>query len=172
MIVRRFFKFIFIIGFLFISGCNRQDDDAVYLTDSQSQRILMFSSIPWDYRNLTKAKGGKCNIERIKTTESGDWIIEGWVIPSDNAKKLAHTLLLGLNVNGKESFGIPRRKYRADVAEYFHNNNLLISGFEAQFKKRSLPENACIEIYQIIDQELIQCPNNLLVNFKAEQICS
>jgi hypothetical protein len=168
----KFFKIIFVSAFLFIGGCNSRDDEFVYMTDIQNQKILMFNSIPIDYRYLPKIKGGVCNIEKIESLESGDIIIKGWIIPSASAKNLANTLLLGLDVEGKQTFGIPRRTFRSDVAEYFHNADLLKSGFEARFKKRTLPEGSCLSMYQIVDHVLIQCSKKLLVNFKVEQTCS
>jgi hypothetical protein len=112
--------------------------------------------------------GGECNFERITKELNGDYSVIGWAIPSFKASSVAQTYLISVKTNGSNRFGLTQKLDRSDVAEHFKNKQLLNVGFFARFKKSDLQSGACISIYQIYDQTMFKCKNNL--HFKENGI--
>ena len=148
-----------------ISGCSQRDD---LPTDINLHRVILFSAVPLDYRYVKRDVGGECNFERITKELNGDYSVVGWAIPSISALSVAQAYLISVNINGSLRYGLAQKQDRSDVAEHFKNKKLLNVGFVARFKKSDLQSGSCINIYQIYDQTMMKCKNNLY--FKEDGI--
>jgi hypothetical protein len=159
------FKCLAAILLIIISGCSQKDD---LPNDINLHRVILFSAVPLDYRHLKRDVGGECNFERITKELNGDYSVIGWAIPSISASSVARTYLISVDVNNSLRFGLAQKQDRSDVADHFKNKKLLNVGFLARFKKSDLQSGTCINIYQVYDQTILKCKNDL--NFKEDGI--
>ena len=159
------FRYLAVLLLIIISGCSQKDD---LPTDINLHRVILFSAVPLDYRHLKRDIGGECNFERITKELNGDYSVIGWAIPSIGASSIAQTYLISVNTNNSLRFGLAQKQDRSDVADHFKNMQLLNVGFLARFKKSDLQSGSCINIYQVYDQTILKCKNDL--NFKEDGI--
>ena len=163
-------SYLILITALSLFGCKASNDK---LSEGISdQHIILFSSLPYEYSYLKKVTNGLCNFESLNSTGNKYFSLTGWAIPSEDAAQASSTFILRIKSNSHESFGLPRRISRQDVADYYKNPKLVASGFEASFRKEDLPLNSCINVYQVLRGQLIKCPNSLYVDFQKIKSCS
>jgi len=141
-------------------------------TGINDQHIILFSSLPLEYARLKKVTHGLCNFESLKDIGNDNFLLIGWAIPSEVETQASSTIIVRIKSSPHESFGLPRRISRQDVADHFKNPKLLASGFEAIFRKEDLPLNSCINVYQVLRGQMIECPKSLYVDFQKIESCS
>jgi hypothetical protein len=161
-------KYVLLGLLVAVIGCSQKDDLS---SDINLHRVILFSSIPLDYRYLSQKIGGECNYERIEKELNGDYTVFGWAIPSASAQFTAHTYLISIEKNESIRFGIALKQERSDVANHFKNKKLSDVGFFARFKQSDLPREACINVYQIYDKSILKCKKNLLFNEVGIEAC-
>ena len=151
-------------------GCKPSNDKLS--TSINDQHIILFSSLPLEYARLKKVAHGLCNFESLKDIGNDNFLLTGWAIPSEVETQASSTIIVRIKSSSHESFGLPRRISRQDVADHFKNPKLLASGFEASFRKEDLPLNSCIHVYQVLRGQMIECANSLSVDFQKIESCS
>lgn len=84
--------------------------------------------------------------------------LSGWAIISSEEGILPDNIAIGFQKDNKETFIFPEKKVeRKDVASYFKNKNLLLSGFKAQVEKTTFQSADSIILYQLFNGHLYQC---------------
>ena len=162
-------SYLILITVLALFGCKATNDKlSLGISD---QHIILFSSLPYEYSHLKKVTNGLCNFESLNSAGNNYVSLTGWAIPSKDATQASSTLLLRITSNYRERFGLPRRISRQDVADHFKNPKLVASGFVANFKKEDLPLNSCINVFQVLRGQLIECPNSLYTDFQKMKSC-
>ena len=151
-------------------GCKPSNDKLS--TSINDQHIILFSSLPLEYARLKKVTHGLCHFESLKSIGNDNFVLTGWAIPSEVETQASSTIIVSIKSSSQESFGLLRRISRQDVADHFKNPKLIASGFEANFRKEDLPLNSCMNVYQILRGQMIECPNSLYVDLKQMKSCS
>jgi hypothetical protein len=160
---------LILIAVIALVGCKPSNDKLS--TGINDQHIILFSSLPLEYARLKKVTHGLCNFESLKDIGNDNFLLTGWGIPSEVETQASSTIIVRIMSSSHESFGLPRRISRQDVADHFKNPKLLASGFEAIFRKEDLPLNSCINVYQILRGQMVECPNSLSVDFQKIKSC-
>lgn len=150
-------------------GCKPSNDKLS--TSINDQHIILFSSLPLEYARLKKVTHGLCHFESLKSIGNDNFVLTGWAIPSEVETQASSTIIVSIKSSSQESFGLLRRISRQDVADHFKNPKLIASGFEANFRKEDLPLNSCMNVYQILRGQMIECPNSLYVDLKQMKSC-
>jgi hypothetical protein len=161
--------FLILITAIGVFGCKPSNDKLS--TSINDQHIILFSSLPLEYARLKKVTHGLCNFESLKSLGNDNFLLTGWAIPSEVETQASSTIIVRIKSSPHESFGLPRRISRQDVADHFKNPKLLASGFEAIIRKEDLPLNSCINVYQVLRGQMIECANSLHVDFQKIESC-
>ena len=168
-IIKLRLPYLILIAAIALVGCKPSNDKLS--TGINDQHIILFSSLPLEYARLKKVTHGLCNFESLKSLGNDNFLLTGWGIPSEVETQASSTIIVRIMSSSHESFGLPRRISRQDVADHFKNPKLLASGFEAIFRKEDLPLNSCINVYQILRGQMVECPNSLSVDFQKIKSC-
>lgn len=162
-------SYLILITAMGLLGCKPSNDKLS--TGINDQHIILFSSLPLEYVRLKKVTHGLCHFESLKDIGNDNFLLTGWAIPSEVETQASSTIIVRIKSSSQESFGLLRRVSRQDVADHFKNPKLLANGFEANFRKEDLPLNSCMNVYQILRGQMIECPNSLFVDLKQMKSC-
>jgi hypothetical protein len=108
------------------------------------------------YATFDVRPGGACNLDQV-SVDGDDVTLSGWAFLSRDADSAPpEPVILQLDVAGSSRRVIADRTERPDVADYFQNDALKMSGFTAVVRRRA---GMAVKILQVFDGHLYECPD-------------
>jgi hypothetical protein len=99
--------------------------------------------------------GGACSLDRVSVLDD-EVTISGWAFLSRDARSApSGPVLLRLDVDRSSRLVIAERTERPDVADYYKNDALKMSGFTAVVKRQA---GMTVKVLQAFEGRLYQCP--------------
>jgi glycosyltransferase involved in cell wall biosynthesis len=107
------------------------------------------------YTTFDVQPGGACNLEQVSVL--GDEVtISGWAFLSRDARSApSGPVLLRLDVDRSSRLVMAERIERPDVADYYKNDALKMSGFTAVVKRQA---GMTVKVLQAFEGRLYECP--------------
>jgi hypothetical protein len=130
-----------------------------------STKNQLLSSLPAEYTKLgTSMPGGACAFDDNPQAGKQNTTISGWALIDAKTGAKPKEIILKLTESGSVNYYIVKPSSRPDVAKYFNNNTLLDTGFYAEIPNNLMGKINSIEILQVFDGKVYQCPTSKAFN--------